>query len=60
VRDLTPPGEPLPARLKLLQPATVDLEPWEEVADPAGGELPEYLACVQEIDHLIERFADLA
>lgn len=60
VRDLTPPGEPLPARLKLLQPATVDLLPWEEVADPAGGELPEYLACVQEIDHLIERFADLA
>lgn len=60
VRDLAPPGEPLPARLKLLAPATIDLEPWEEVADPAGGELPEYLACVQEVDGLIARFADLA
>ena len=60
VRDLAPPGEPLPGRLKLLQPATIHLEPWEEVADPAGGELPEYLACVQEVDGLIARFADLA
>lgn len=59
-RDLAPAGEPLAARLKLLQPATVELEPWEEVVDPAGGELPEYVACAQEIDHLIERFADLA
>lgn len=60
VRDLTPPGEALPTRLKLLQPATVHLEPWEEVADPAGGELPEYLACAQELDRLIARFAALA
>ena len=60
VRDLAQSGEPFVARLKLLQPATIDLEPWEEVADPAGGELPEYLACVQEVDGLIARFADLA
>jgi len=59
-RDLGPGAEPLPARLKLLQPATIELEPWEEVADPAGGELPEYLACAQELDGLIARFADLA
>jgi protein-tyrosine-phosphatase len=59
-RDLGPAGEPLANRLKLLQPATVALEPWEEVVDPAGGELPEYTACAQELDRLIERFANLA
>ena len=60
VRDLAPPGEPLPSRLELLAPATVDLEPWEEVADPAGGELADYLACAEEVGGLIARFADLA
>jgi protein-tyrosine phosphatase len=59
-RDLAPGDEPLRNRLKLLQPATLELEPWEEVADPAGGELPEYLACARELDRLIERLADLA
>ena len=52
--------EPLANRLKLLQPATIELEPWEEVADPAGGDLPEYVACAQELDRLIERLATLA
>lgn len=60
VRDLAPAGEPFANRLKLLQPATVHLEPWEEVADPAGGDLPEYTACAQELDGLIRRLADLA
>ncbi len=59
-RDLTPGDEPLANRLKLLQPATIELEPWEEVADPAGGDLPEYVACAQELDRLIERLATLA
>ena len=60
VRDLAPGDEPFAHRLKLLQPATVTLEPWEEVADPAGGELPEYTACAQEIDGLVARLAELA
>ena len=59
-RDLAPGDEPLANRLKLLQPATIELEPWEEVADPAGGDLPEYVACAQELDGLIERLATLA
>jgi protein-tyrosine-phosphatase len=59
VRDLAPPDEPLADRIKLLQPATVTLEAWEEVADPAGGEMPEYTACAQELDGLIRRFAEL-
>jgi protein-tyrosine phosphatase len=59
VRDLGDGDEPFANRLKLLQCATVDPEPWEEVADPAGGDLPEYTACAQELDVLIERLATL-
>jgi len=58
-RELTAGDEPFANRLKLLQPATVELEPWEEVRDPAGGELPEYVACAQELDRLIHRFVEL-
>ncbi len=58
-RDLGPPDHPFTERLRFLHPATVELEPWEEVADPAGGELPEYQACARELDGLIERFAKL-
>ena len=60
VRDLAPPGELLGTRLERLDPASIDLEPWEEVADPAGGELPDYVACAQELDGLIARFAQRA
>jgi protein-tyrosine-phosphatase len=58
-RDLAEGDEPFANRLKLLQPATVALEDWEEVHDPAGGDLPEYVACAQELDRLIERFSTL-
>ncbi len=58
-RDLMAGDEPFANRLKLLQPATVELEPWEEVRDPAGGELPDYVACAQELDGLVERLAEL-
>jgi protein-tyrosine phosphatase len=60
VRDLGPAGEPFANRLKLLQPATVHLEPWEEVADPAGGDLPDYVSCARELDDLTVRLAELA
>lgn len=60
VRDLTPAEQPFPERLGLLRPATIELEAWEEVADPAGGELPEYLACARELDRLVRRLAALA
>jgi len=59
-RDLAAGDEPFANRLKLLQPATVELEPWEEVRDPAGGDLPDYVACAQELDGLVARLADLA
>ena len=38
------------------EPATspsVELEPWEDVADPAGGDLPEFEACAREIHDLL-------
>lgn len=60
VRDLAEGDEPFANRLKLLQPATVELEPWEEVADPAGGDVPEYVACAQELDELVARLVELA
>ena len=40
VRDLTPPGEPLPARLKLLQPATVHLSPGRRSPTPRAASCP--------------------
>jgi protein-tyrosine phosphatase len=60
VRDLAGSDEPFGNRLKLLQPAAVHLEPWEEVADPAGGDLPDYVSCARELDDLTARLADLA
>jgi protein-tyrosine-phosphatase len=54
VRDLADdPAVPVPERLAALDLAAVDLEPWEDVADPAGGDLPEFEACVAEIDALL-------
>ena len=37
--------------------ATTELEPWEDVVDPAGGDLPEFEACAQEIRDLIATLA---
>jgi protein-tyrosine-phosphatase len=43
-------------RVAALGLATVELEPWEDVEDPAGGELPEFLACAEIISGLIDEF----
>jgi len=52
-RDLAPGADPLTARVAALGLATADLEDWEDVVDPAGGDLPEFEACAQEISDLI-------
>jgi len=52
-RDLASSDDPLPDRVAALDLASVEIEPWEDVADPAGGDLPEFEACVQEIDGLL-------
>ena len=36
-----------------LRLAEVELEPWEDVDDPAGGDLPEFEACAREIHDLV-------
>lgn len=52
-RDLADGDTPLADRLAELSLDTVELEPWEDVADPAGGELEDFEACVREIDELL-------
>lgn len=53
-RDLTEGPAPLAARVAALSLDTVTLDPaWEDVADPGGGEVEDYLACAAEIDGLM-------
>jgi protein-tyrosine phosphatase len=54
VATLPKGAEPLPARIAGLGLADADLDPaWEDVEDPGGGEVDEYLACAAEIDALM-------
>jgi protein-tyrosine-phosphatase len=55
-RDLPAGDEPLDSRLAALGLDTVELGAWEDVHDPAGGDLPEFEACVREIDELMLGF----
>jgi len=51
-RDL-PPGPPsLSERLAAMDLASVPIEAWEDVEDPAGGEVAEYVSCAQELSGL--------
>jgi len=52
-RELAPGDDPLAARVAALGFGSIELEEWEDVVDPAGGELPEFEACAQEIRDLI-------
>ena len=52
-RDLRPGAESLAARLPALGLADVELEPWEDVDDPAGGDLPVFESCARDIHALI-------
>ena len=56
-RDLAPGDTPLRDRLHALGLADVEIEPWEDVVDPAGGPPEAYVAVAQDLDALI---ADLA
>jgi hypothetical protein len=44
-------------RLAALDLAAVALEPWEEVEDPAGGEVDRFVACAHEVTQLVTRLA---
>jgi protein-tyrosine-phosphatase len=52
-RDLTPGTDDLSARVAALDLGAVTVEDWEDVDDPAGGDLPEFEACAREIDALL-------
>jgi protein-tyrosine-phosphatase len=53
VRDL--PHEPgsLAMRVAALDLASVELEPWEDVDDPAGGDVDVFIACARDLLHLV-------
>ncbi|MEY2420737.1 MAG: protein arginine phosphatase [Acidimicrobiaceae bacterium] len=58
-RDLPADERPLVERVAALDLGAIDLEPWEEVVDPGGGEVDVFVACAHEIYDLIERLATL-
>jgi protein-tyrosine-phosphatase len=53
VRDLPATEGSLHERIALLGLAEVELEEWEDVEDPAGGEVDVYHECAREIDELL-------
>ena len=53
VRDLPAGPGPLSARLAPMRLHEIALEPWEDVVDPAGGDLDVFLACAREIADLL-------
>jgi protein-tyrosine-phosphatase len=56
-RDLGGGTAPLTERVRALGLAAVDVEPWEDVDDPAGGDDEDYVACAKQ---LFELSTDLA
>ncbi len=55
VRDLpVTPGATLADRIAALRLDEVELGPWEEVVDPAAGDQPEFDACADELDALVD------
>ena len=51
------PGASLTDRLAALHLDEVQLPSWEDVDDPAGGDLPIFRACAHEISDLVDRLA---
>jgi protein-tyrosine phosphatase len=58
-KQLAPSPLPIGARLASLDLASVELEPWEEVVDPGGGEVDVFIGCAREIVALIDQLAEL-
>src|SRR5215204_2434042 len=53
VHDLAADDRPLAERVAELDLAAVELEPWEEVVDPGGGEVEAFIACAEEVVPLV-------
>jgi protein-tyrosine phosphatase len=56
-RDLPGTAGPFPARVAALGLEHAPLEDWEDVIDPAGGDLPEFEACARDIHDLLQQLA---
>ena len=54
LRFLADGAEPLHHRLAELDLASVEIEDWEEVVDPAGGDQDVFHACLAEISELMD------
>ena len=50
-------GATLAARVGALGLASVTLEPWEEIEDPAGGDAEDFVACATAIVALVDALA---
>ena len=59
VRDLPPGPDSLTDRLAALDLAAVEVEAWEDVEDPAGGDDPVYVSCAEELAGLCARLLPL-
>jgi protein-tyrosine phosphatase len=53
-RDLATANEQLAGRLAALDLASVSLEAWENVVDPAAGGEEDYLNCAVQLDRLVD------
>jgi protein-tyrosine-phosphatase len=56
-RDLPAGPEPFAERVASLQLETITLEPWEDVIDPAGGDVDVFHETAREIQALIHQLA---
>lgn len=58
VRDLPHGTAPLDERIAQLHLHQLDLDVWEEVVDPGGGDNAAYAACAVEVAHLVAQLAE--
>lgn len=56
-RDLPVEG-PMTDRIRRLELDSVSLEPWEEVVDPGGGEVEDFISCAFEVVDVLEQLVD--
>jgi protein-tyrosine-phosphatase len=56
-RDLPDHGAPLAERVAALRLDAVELEAWEEVVDPGGGDADAFAACAAEVVELVAQLA---
>jgi protein-tyrosine phosphatase len=56
-RDLPTDAAPLAERVASLGLADVELEDWEEVVDPGGGEVEVFIECAHEVFDLVDQLA---